>query len=102
MRARSQDRVVARAAQQPLGIGKLRDAEIGLVTGCGKGERQRGVANKSEHGKMGVKKRQATAPWFWENSRHGVVKHGPIMGSLATGSRENSLNSGTAVRCPQG
>ena len=47
-------------------------------------------------------KRQATAPWDWEASRHGVVNHGPTMGSLSTGSQENALNSGTAVRCPQG
>ena len=51
---------------------------------------------------MGDGKRQGTAPCDWETSRHGVVNHGPTMGSLATGSRENALNSGTAVRCPQG
>ena len=51
---------------------------------------------------MGGRKRQATAPWDWKASRHGVVSHGPTMGSLATGSRENALNSRTAVTCPQG
>ena len=50
----------------------------------------------------GGRKRQATAPWDRETSRHGVINYGPTMGSLATGSRENTLNSGTAVRCPQG
>ena len=34
--------------------------------------------------------------------RHGVVNHGPTIGCLTTGSRENALNSGKAVRCPQG
>ena len=51
---------------------------------------------------MGDRKRQATAPWDWETSRYGVVNHRPIMGSLAKGSRENALDSGTAVRCLQG
>ena len=51
---------------------------------------------------LGDRKRQATALWDWETSRHGVVNHGPTMGSLATGSCENALSSGTAVRCPQG
>ena len=51
---------------------------------------------------MGDRKRQATAPWDWETSRHGVVNHAPTMGSLTTGSQENALNSRTAVRCPQG
>ena len=46
--------------------------------------------------------RSRTVPWDWETSRHGVVNHGPTMRNLATGSRENALNSGTAVRCPQG
>ena len=41
-------------------------------------------------------------PYNWETSRHGVVNHGRTMGNLATGSRENALNSGTAVRCLQG
>ena len=31
-----------------------------------------------------------------------MVNHGPINGSLTMGSQENALNSGTAVRCPQG
>ena len=64
---------------------------------AGAGMRQRGTWDG-----MGDQKRQATAPWDWETSRHGVVNHGPTMGSLATGSWENALNSGTAVRCPQG
>ena len=42
MGARGQDRAVARAAQQLLGTGKPRDAEIGPVTGCDKGERDMG------------------------------------------------------------
>ena len=94
MGARGQDRAVARAAQQPLGIRKSRDAGIGPMTGCGKGER--------DNAGMGDGARQATAPWDWETSRHGVVNHEPTMGSLATGNGENPLNSGTAVRCPQG
>ena len=94
MGARGQDRGVARAAQQPLGIGKPRDAGMGPMTECGKGER--------DNAGIGVGKRQATAPWDSETSRHGVVNHGPTMGSLAAGSPENALNSGTAVRCPQG
>ena len=51
---------------------------------------------------QGDRKRQASAPCDWETSRHGVVNHGPIMGNLTTGSRENALNSGTTVTCPQG
>ena len=93
MGARGRDRGVARAAQQPLQIGKPRDAGNGPVTGCGEAER--------DNAGMGVRKRQAPAPWDWEASRHGVVNHGPTMGGLATGSRENALNSGAAVRCPQ-
>ena len=69
-----------------LGTGRCRDEAAGNGTWEGQGGR----------------KRQATAPWDWETSRHGVVNRGPTMGSLATGSRENALNSGTAVRCPQG
>ena len=50
---------------------------------------------------MGGWKRQATAPGEWEASRHGVVNHGPTMGSLATGSQENALNSGTPDQWPK-
>ena len=57
--------------------------------------------NGTRDGKGGGK-RQATAMWDWENSRHRVVNHPPTMGSLATGSRESALNSRTAVRCSQG
>ena len=85
---------MARAAQLPLGIGKPRDAGIGPVTRCGKGE--------GDNAGMGVRRRQVTAPWDWETSRHGVENHGPTMGSLATGNRGNALNSRTAVRCLQG
>ena len=66
---------------------------------AGAGMRQRGMGHGM--GRAG-QKRQATAPWDWESSRHGVVNRGPTMGNLTTGSRENALNSGTAVRCPQG
>ena len=71
------------------------------------GRRERAGAGMGQKGigtweGQGGQKRQATAPWDWETSRHGVVNHGPTMGNLATGSRENALNSGTAVRCPQG
>ena len=65
--------------------------------GCGM--KRRGVASQ---GTRGGREYRATAPWDRETSRHGVVNHGPTMGSLTTGSRENALNSGTAVRCPQG
>ena len=51
---------------------------------------------------MGESKRHATAPWDLETGRHGVGNNGPTMWNLATGSRENALNSGTALRCPQG
>ena len=64
-----------------------------------RGMGRRRVANQ---GQRGGGESRATAPWDLETSRHGVVKHGPTMGSLARGSRENALNSGTAVRCPQG
>ena len=83
---------VARAAQRPegvhgtLGTGRCRDEAKGNGTWDGQGDG----------------KRQATAPWDWETSRHGVVNHGCTMENLTTGSRENALNSGTAVRCPQG
>ena len=69
-----------------LGTARCRDEAKGNGTWDGQGDR----------------KRQATAPWDWETSRHGVVNHGPTMGNLTTGSRENALNSRTAVRCPQG
>ena len=77
----------------------------GRGDGASDGMWQRGtgrhrVANKEEQGKKGDRKRHTTAPWDWETSHHGVVHHGPTMGSLTTGSRENALNSGTAVRCP--
>ena len=103
----------------------------GIITGCGMGCGQgarTGVWHGPHNGPMGTeihgtrglvrcrygakgngtwdgkggRKRQATAMWDWETSRHGVVNHGPAMGSLATGSPENALNSGTAVRCLQG
>ena len=45
---------------------------------------------------------QATTPWDWETSRHGEANHGPTMASLATGSRENTLDTRTAVRRPLG
>ena len=68
------------------GLGRLRDVAKGNGTWDGTGGR----------------KRQATAPWDWETSRHGVVNHGPTRGSLATGSRKNELNSRRAVRWLQG
>ena len=67
-----------------------------------RGTGQRGVATKSQLGKMADRKRQATAAWDWETSRHGVVKQGLTMQILTTGGREDALNSGTALRCPQG
>ena len=59
-------------------------------------------AIRTEQGRTRASKRNATAPWDWEICRHGVGNHGPNMGNLATRSRENYLNSGTTVRCPQG
>ena len=67
-----------------------------------RGTRHPGDANQLEQGKVWDRKREATAPWDWETSRHGVVKHGPTMGSQTTGIRENALNSVTAGRCHQG
>ena len=46
-----------------------------------------GVGDESDLGKMGDKKRQATAPWDWETSRHGVVNHGPTVRILTTDSQ---------------
>ena len=68
------------------GLGRCRDVAKGNGTRAGKGGQ----------------KRQVTAPWDWEISRHGVVNHGPTMESQATGSREDPLNSRMAVRCWQG
>ena len=84
---------MARATQRPHGMRKARDAEIRPVMGCGEEERAMGWDGRPK---------APTAPWDWETSRHGVVNHGPTMSSLATGSRENALNTGTAVRCLQG
>ena len=64
-----------------------------------RGMRRFGVANE---GTMGGGKRRARAQWDWEASCSGVVNHGPTMGSLAPGSRDNALNSGTSVGCSQG
>ena len=69
-----------------LGTGRCRDGTKGNRTWDGQGDQ----------------KRQATALWDWETCRHGVVNHWPTMGNLNTGSRENALNTGTDVRCPQG
>ena len=85
---------MARATQWPHGFGKPRDAGIGPVTGCGEGERSMVWDAKPIA--------PSNTPVGFGNSRHEVVNHGPTMGSLATGSQENALNSGTAVRCPQG
>ena len=52
--------------------------------------------------RKGSDRNHAIAPWDWEADRQRVGKHGPTRGNLATGSRENALNSRTAVRCPQG
>ena len=73
---------------------------------AGDGKLQRGighrrVANQLEQGNVGDRKRQARALWDWETSRNRVVNHGPTMGSLTTGIRQNALNSGMAVRCLQ-
>ena len=64
------------------------------MTGCGKGERDMELDWRP--------KAPSNSPVGFGASRHGVVNHGPTMESRATGSRENALNSGTAVRCPQG
>ena len=85
---------MARAAQHLGRVGSPRDAGNWPVTGCGMG--------KGTSDGKGDRNSQATAPWDWETSRHGVVNHGPTMGNLTTGSRKNALSSGTAVRCPHG
>ena len=64
---------------------------------AGAGMRQRGMG----HGK-GREAKSAKQQPHRIGKPVGVVNHGPTMGNLATGSRENALNSGTAVRCPQG
>ena len=85
---------MARATQRPdrvgsprsLGTGRCRDVAKGNGTLDGQGDR----------------KRQATALWERETSCHGVVNHGLTMGNLTTGSRENALNSGTAIEVSAG
>ena len=61
-------------------------------------ERRRGA----QRGRTGGGENRATTRWDWGTSRHGVLNHGPTMGSLATGRQENALKFRTAVRCPQG
>ena len=56
----------------------------------GLGRCRYGAKGNGTWDRKGGPKRQATARWDWETSRHGVVNHGPTMGSLATGSRENA------------
>ena len=84
---------MARAAQQPGGVGSPRDDGNGPVMGCGIGERDMGWE--------GTPKAPSNSPVDWETSRHAVVNHGPTMGNLTTGSQENALKSWMAVRCPQ-
>ena len=69
---------------------------------CQRGTGHRRAAIRSKYGNTGEQKRQVLAPWDWETSRHGEVNHGPTMGSLTAGSWENILDTGMAVRCPQG
>ena len=70
--------------------------------GDGTWHSREGRRRGAQWGMRGGGESRATTPWDWGTSRHGVVNHGPTMGSLAMGSRENALNSGTAMRCPQG
>ena len=72
------------------------------MVGDGMWQRGQGHRRVANQGKRGGGEKRATAPWVWETSRHGLVNHGPTIGSLATGSQENALISGTALRCPQG
>ena len=43
-----------------------------------------------------------TSPWYRATGRYGEVNNRPTMGSLTTGSRENTLDTKTAVRRPPG
>ena len=69
--------------------------------GDGTRHRREGCRRGAQRVRRGGGENRATTPWDWGTSRHGVVNQGPTMGSLATGSREKALNSGTAVSCPQ-
>ena len=70
--------------------------------GDGTWDRREGRCRGAQRGSRGGGEKEATTPLDWGNTRHGVVNLEPTMGGLATGSLENALNSGTAVRCPQG
>ena len=72
------------------------------MIGDGMWQREMGRRGVATQGMMGGSKSRATAPWDWQTSCPGVANHGPTMGSLTTRSREKDLDSGTAVRCPQG
>ena len=77
MGARGRDRGVSRAAQQPLGIGKPRDAGIGPMTGCGKGERDMGWdwgPQAPSNSPVGLKNQ---SPWSGEQwANHAEPGHG--------------------------
>ena len=70
--------------------------------GYGTGHRREAHRGGAQQDRRGGRENRATTPWDWGTSCHGVVSEWATMKSLATGSRENALNSGTAVRCPQG
>ena len=85
---------MARATQRPQGNGNARDAEIGPVSVWGEGERDMGWEGRPKAPSNSPVGSGNQSPWSGEPwANHG---------RLATGSRENDLNSGTAVRCPQG
>ena len=77
MAARGQDRGVARAAQQPLKTGKPRDAGIGPVTGCDKGERDMGWDGRPEAPSNSPVGMGNQSPWSGEPwANHGDPGHG--------------------------
>ena len=68
---------MARAAERPHGNGKPRDAGIGLVTGCGEGERDKGCEGRPiapSNSPVGLGNQ---SPWSGEPSaNHGEPGHG--------------------------
>ena len=68
---------MARAAQQPRGIGKPRDAGIGPVTGCGKGERDMGLDGRPKAPSNSPVGLGSQSPWSGEPwANHGEPGHG--------------------------
>ena len=77
MGARGRDRGVARAAQEPLGIGKPWDAGIGPLTGCGKGERDMGRDRGPKAPSNSTVGLENQSPWSGEPwANHAEPGHG--------------------------